>query len=107
MKKHIIIYFSILSFFVPSILWATADGPDCWDVHGVASNDVLNIREKPSAKSKIIGSIPPRAKKIKNITEYPEGDMASNPNPGWCKVEYKKAQGWVSCKFLQEGDACE
>lgn len=106
MKKFI--FLSLLAFplTVSSTLWAGADGPDCWAVKGVASNDVLNIREKPSAKSKMIGSIPPGTKKIKNITEYPESDLAPMPNPGWCKVDYKGTQGWVSCKFLESDDAC-
>lgn len=87
--------------------FADADGPDCWDVKGVASNDTLNVREQPSAKAKVLGTIPPNAKALANLTEEPEGDMNPPKHPGWCKIKYKTLTGWVSCKFLEEGDACE
>jgi hypothetical protein len=41
---------------------ADADGPDFYVVHGVASNDVLNVRAEPDPHAHKVGEIPPGAK---------------------------------------------
>lgn len=44
-----------------------ASGPDYFKVAGVASDDVLNIREKPSASADKIGEIPADGTGIRNL----------------------------------------
>lgn len=97
---------------------AEADGPDCWQVTGVAANDVLNIRVKPDWKSAKVGEIPHNAIGLRNLgcqggltyeehTELTEEqrDERLAANPRWCKVEYRGAIGWVNAVYLIEG-AC-
>jgi len=92
---------------IASTAWASADGPDCWNVKGVASNDTLNIRAKPSSKAAVVGTIPPDAKSLGNVDDSPDSDMTPPAHPGWCKIKYKNVTGWVACKFLETGDQCE
>ena len=56
-----------------------------------AYNDVLNVREFPTADSRIIGVIPPDGRGI-----VPLGDRSGN----WVFVRYRKAEGWVSRRYL-------
>ena len=77
---------------------ATADGPDCWRVTGVASHDTLRLRAKPSDKAKEITQIPPDARCLMSRAEHRDGSGKVT----WRKVEFKKQVGWVSQKYLGE-----
>jgi hypothetical protein len=102
----------------PGSAAATADGPDFFQVTGVAANDTLNLREAPDPQAAKIGEIPPDGTCIRNLgcqggltfrefTELSEGDreMRLKENPRWCRVEYRGITGWVAGRFLREG-AC-
>lgn len=81
---------------------ATAEGPDFYAVRNVRSDDVLNMRQAPSAKARIVGIIPYNARRVENTGEtFPEirSDMDA---PVWCKVRYGGREGWVACRFLGE-----
>ncbi len=115
------LYISILFFLMslsPDVL-ATADGPDYWQVHGVANDDVLNIRMKPDWQSREIGEIPPDGKCIKNLRciggltyhefttqSEEEKKQITKERPRWCYIEYKGIKGWVAGHHLREG-ACD
>ncbi len=86
--------------------WATADGPACWSVVGVAANDTLNVRAAPEKHAKVVGTIPPNVHPLKNLNEDPKSDMDPPKYPGWCKVQYKELTGWVACRFLEMNDEC-
>ncbi|MBJ6124036.1 SH3 domain-containing protein [Microvirga splendida] len=89
--------------------WATADGPDFFSVKGVASNDVLFVREKPSVASAKIGQIPPDGRGLRNLEcrTFHGGQEVINsdaPLPGttrWCKIQYQGMAGWVNARFLK------
>jgi uncharacterized protein YraI len=96
---------------------AAADGPDYYAVHGVAANDVLNIRSEPSPHAPKVGEIPPEGTCIRNLgcrggltfkeftTLSPtEKKQRERANPRWRKVEYQGVTGWVSGHYLAEGD---
>lgn len=100
-------------------LFATADGPDCWDVTGVDSSDVLNIREEPTYKSDIVGTVPHDGVGLKNLEttggltfqefttlSEEERDSLLRVRPRWQKVQYDSIVGWVNGKFVMEG-SCE
>jgi hypothetical protein len=81
-------------------------------VTGVASNDVLNMRDVPDGDSKKLGAIPPNAHGIKNIgcmTPTPSLDRwmvmtpaeKANSKLEWCRIEYNGKQGWVAARFLK------
>lgn len=90
--------------------WATSDGPDFFAVRDVASNDVLYVREKPSAGSAKVGQIPYNARGIRNMGchAFLKGQEVINsdiPLPGttlWCKVRHERTDGWVNARFLKE-----
>ncbi len=64
---------------------------ETYRVYGVRSNDVLNIRSKPSVRGQRIGTIPPNGRGIQVL-----GTCSS----GWCPIQYRTVLGWVSAKFL-------
>lgn len=97
----------VLLVAAPFAAWATADGPDCWSVSGVARNDVLNIRARPDARSPIVGTIPPTAGILENRNDSSDSDVEPRAHPNWCKIRYKKITGWVACRFLEIPDSCE
>jgi hypothetical protein len=95
---------------------AEADGPDYWQVYGVAADDVLNIRQAPNWKSPKIGEIPPDGQCLKNImcvggltleefTNLSEAEKEKilQERPRWCYIEYRGIKGWVSGRYLREG----
>jgi hypothetical protein len=89
--------------------------PGFWAVTGVASNDVLHLRDVPSADSKSLAGIPFNARGLKNLgcrrNELPfdqwarmsEGQRRA-ANTKWCRVEFRGRQGWVAGRFLKEDD---
>ena len=115
-KKKLATFLVIFLAFSASPIFATADGPDYWQVHDVASDDVLNIRREANAKAEKVGEIPPDGQCIKNIkcvggltmqefttlTEA-EKDKIKKERPRWCYIEYYGVKGWVAAQFLREG----
>lgn len=99
-------------------LWAgiasanDTDPPKYWAVTGVASNDVLNMRDVPDGDAKKLGTIPPNAHGLKHIgcmVPTPSMDRwmvmtpeeKANAKLEWCRIEYKGQQGWVAARFLK------
>jgi uncharacterized protein YraI len=70
-------------------------------VVGIANNDVLNIRNGPSAGDRIVGMIPPNAR-----------DVSVEENTGtWWRVNYNRVSGWANRIYLRpdrfcKGDSC-
>lgn len=62
-----------------------------YEVRGVRSNDVLNIRAAPTHTARIVGRIPPNGREIEIIA----------PGRGqWVKISYRRVQGFVNRRFL-------
>ena len=95
---------------------ALAEGnPRSWAVTGVASDDVLNMRDVPSGDARKVGSIPPGARGVKNLgclRKHPSleewmgmsEDARRDAKLLWCRVEYGGKQGWVAARFLKDAD---
>lgn len=64
---------------------------------GVASNDVLNVREKPDAGSKKVYSYAPSSKGIRLTGEHVE--KGGTP---WVEVQFDGGKGWVNRLYLTE-----
>ena len=110
---------SILTLtLISSYALATADGPDYWQVHGVANDDVLNIRSEPDWQSRKLGEIPLDGQCIKNLRcaggltlhefttlSEEEKQRITKERPRWCYIEYKGIKGWVAGRYLRES-AC-
>lgn len=98
-----------------NLAYATAGGPDFYDVHSVSRHDVLEMREEPSNTAKKVGEIPYDAICLMNhgrvggvtmmeYTTLSKEEIAeiSKQRPLWRKVEYKGIKGWVVGPYLKE-----
>ena len=92
---------------------ATADGPDYYAVTGVAADDVLNIRAKPSPKGEKVGEIPHDGRGIRNLgcqggptfaewEKMSEAQRKRARRQRWCRIRYEGVEGWVAGWFLTE-----
>lgn len=88
------------------------DPPKFWAVTGVSSNDVLHLRDVPSADSKSLAKIPPNARGLKHLgcrRNQPPMEQWARMNEAqrrealtqWCRVDYRGQEGWVAGRFLK------
>ena len=116
LKKHFHGLFFLLLFLMSHNAYAEADGPDYWRVHGVNSDDVLNIRREANPTSEKIGQIPPDGQCIKNLrciggltlnefTTLSEAqkEKIKKERPRWCQIKFQGITGWVAGRYLREG----
>ncbi|MBM7067144.1 COG3650 family protein [Actibacterium sp. 188UL27-1] len=82
----------IMAVFLALPVWAEPVVPGLFRVSGVASNDVLNIREEPTVRSPILSAYPFDARGIE-VVGY-------NETGRWAKVGLGERNGWVAAKFL-------
>ncbi len=85
----------VLALLIPNAL-AAQSLPALYDVTGVASNDVLNIRAKADAGAALRGSLPPDATAVEVVALSPDG--------AWGQVNTAEATGWVALRFLHRQD---
>ncbi|WP_375174194.1 SH3 domain-containing protein [Pseudooceanicola sp.] len=67
--------------------------PALYDVARVAADDVLNVREKPDAGSRIIGTLAPDQTGIE-VAE-------TNDDRTWAQINAGEQRGWVSLAYLE------
>lgn len=90
---------------------ARSEEPKFWAVAGVKANDVLHLRDVPSADSKSLARIPANARGLKHLgcrRNQPPMDIWVRMSEGakrealtrWCRIEYRGQQGWVAGRFL-------
>lgn len=79
-----------LAFATPALATPEYVLPTLFDVTGVAADDVLNIRERPDAKSPIIGKLAPDATRVEVVGE----------RNGWMQVNTAERSGWVNGRYL-------
>ena len=72
-----------------------------FEVTGVASWDVLNMRAKADYRSNKVGTIPYNGKCVRSL-----GQSAKVGKYLWIKVEYQSATGWVNSHFLKPSASC-
>ncbi len=73
-------------------------GPDFWEVTGVASGDMLNLRAGPSSRDRAVGEIDNGAV-VRNLGCKMAGGQR------WCQVarpEDARSKGWVAGRYLRE-----
>lgn len=82
------------------LLWAAQAAaqvlPALYDVAGVASNDVLNIRSAADASSPVMGALPPDAKAVEVVALSADGK--------WAQINAGEGAGWVALRFLHKQD---
>ncbi len=95
--------------------FADADGPDAWQVTGVAANDVLNLRAGPGTEYPIKGALPPNARKVKadicvpTLTDGEYFALSEKDKDAiaglqrWCHVTGAEGQrGWANMRYMAE-----
>jgi len=82
---------ALLLFLLPGLAHAESF-PALYDVTGVASNDVLNIRMEPSAGSEILGMLAPNARGIEVVR--------LSDDFKWGLVNQGDGAGWVSMRYM-------
>ena len=65
--------------------------PTLYDVTGVSANDVLNIRAEPSARARIVGTLPANARGLEVVDTGPNG---------WLRIYDGTRTGWVNGRYL-------
>lgn len=77
---------------LPGLAAAQDFVPRLYDVTGVASADVLNVRAGPSASAQIVGTLAPTAKGIEVV--------GLDDTAKWGRIAMGEGAGWVSLAFL-------
>jgi hypothetical protein len=79
---------------------ADASGPDWWAVAGVATGDLLNVREGPSPRDRVIA-------RVGNGTILRNGGCVGAGRTRWCQVSAPdgSVSGWASGTYLRESGA--
>jgi len=109
-----IIAIAMTAFISSGHVLATADGPDHYQVRGVASDDTLNVRTAPSSDAPVIASLAPDADGIANFgcigeLSYAEWEKATPEEreqaaeARWCRIGFGDTIGWSAGRFLAEG----
>lgn len=79
------------------VLWpglaAAQDLPALFGVQGVAPDDVLNIRDQPSAAGAILGALPPDTAGLEVLALSEDG--------AWGRVSAGETMGWVAMRYLR------
>ncbi len=89
---------AFLLLLATSSALATADGPDCWRVRDVPSNDTLRLRAEPSAKATEMAKIPHDSRCLKSTAEHRDAKGVVT----WRKINFEGQVGWVAQRYLSE-----
>ncbi|WP_209253485.1 SH3 domain-containing protein [Tropicibacter sp. R16_0] len=81
----------ILMALWPGVVWAVTL-PQLHDVTGVASNDVLNVRQQAAASSDKVAELAHDATNVEVVDRSPDGK--------WGLVNSGEVSGWVSLRYL-------
>jgi hypothetical protein len=104
MRKFAAILFITFSF--PPGVHATS-GPGCLIVTNVAYDDVLNMRSRPSASSRIVDELVPGEHGIIHLDRPCEPEYRPWPQR-WCPVSHYNGEevtkGWVKARYVRDSD---
>lgn len=88
-------------FCMASPAMAQGSAPERWAVTGVNAGKTLVMRAQPSPRGKAVGVIPGDARGLASLECREDPDKPAEQRR-WCRVRYKKIEGWVSASFLKE-----
>lgn len=91
-------------------------GIQCFNVSNVGTTDVLNVRKEATAKSSVVGNLPPKAKNVhvfRGGWEMPGSNLPVRLKNGWVEIgwcskgtapssfcEGQYITGWVNSRYL-------
>lgn len=87
-------FLAIILLLICTPLAAQTNGPAIYDVVGVASNDVLQIRALASAESESLGSLRHDAQGVEVTGQSADGK--------WALINHGEATGWVALRYLRQ-----
>ena len=87
------ILYALAALFLSALSALAEEFPAQYAVTGVADDDVLNIRQGPSASDQIIGELGPYAFNIEVLETTSDGR--------WGKVPMPEGIGWVAMRFME------
>lgn len=104
MKKFILALLFVLTSAATT--FATS-GPGCLVVVNVAYDDVLNVRARPSASSRIVATLEPDNHGVVQLNGKCRPLTAAWGNR-WCPVKVHDGngttRGWVKARFVRDSD---
>lgn len=80
----------------PTTTVSRRGSPGLYAVVGVASDDVLNVRRRPSASAPVVGALSPFATGIRRF----ECLIPVGSSTEWCEIRKGSTRGWVAARFL-------
>ena len=84
----------VTAFFLSQPVCALAEAlPALYDVFGIESDDMLNVRSGPSTDFDIIGKLEPDVTGIELIDTDEPGD--------WGLINFEDRSGWVSLQYMR------
>ena len=82
-------------------------GPGCLIVTNVADDDVLNLRRRPSASSRIVDELVPGEHGIIHL-DAPCAPLSLPWAQRWCPVSHYNGEevthGWVKARYVRDSD---
>ena len=104
MKRMLAVCLCLAGLVMPA---EATSGPGCLRVVNVAWNDSLNMRERPSASSRIVDVLPPGRHGIIHLDGKCRPLDVSWANR-WCPVTHYDGdevnRGWVKARFVRDVD---
>ncbi|MBX3570125.1 MAG: SH3 domain-containing protein [Rhizobiaceae bacterium] len=86
---------------------SATSGPGCLVVVNVAYNDVLNVRARPTAQSRIVDVLKPRRHGIIHL-DAPCQPKSVPWGSRWCRITHydgdRTSSGWVKARFVRDSD---
>lgn len=86
---------------------SATSGPGCLRVVNVAYDDVLNVRSRPNASSRVVGELVPGEHGIIHL-DRPCGPRNVAWRSRWCPVTVYDGdgsyRGWVRARFVRDSD---
>jgi hypothetical protein len=93
--------------FLFSTFAQATSGPGCLVVMNVGADDVLNVRARPSAQSRIVDALVPARHGIIHL----DGECSPQSDPWssrWCPVTHyngdRVTKGWVKARYVRDSE---
>lgn len=104
MRTMILAVLLSLTFASPSL---ATSGPGCLVVVNVAASDALNMRQRPSASSRIVDALIPGRHGIIHLDARCE-PLSRAWGSRWCPVTHysgdRTTKGWVKARYVRDSE---